>query len=328
MDLPSRSSPIRGNSIKTKLKPPPAIEPVSLAELKEHLRIDSGTLADAITSVQSIAPGAHVIAAAYTLVGTAVEVLGYSALVQFESGTNLAGGTVDVKLQDSDNGSTWVDVTAGAFTQVTTANDNATYEKEYTAGKRYLRAVATVAVATCDFAVTVILRAATAADDTLITGLIAAAREVAEAILWRKLITQTWYGYLDCFPKKDHFHVPWGNLQSVTSLKYKDSAGTETTMTVTTDYLVDIDSDPGRIVLPYSGVWPSATLYPVNPITIEFVCGYGAAATAVPAAIRTAIKILAAHYYENREMVVFGQTIENIPRTVERLLNQFRINRL
>ena len=45
--------------------------------------------------------------------------------------TNGAGGTVDVKLQHSDDGAAWSDVGSGAFTQVTESNDNAVYEKVY-----------------------------------------------------------------------------------------------------------------------------------------------------------------------------------------------------
>ena len=74
----------------------PAFEPITLAELKLHLRLDSGSFADNIDETQSIAPGAHVIAAAYTLVGTGVEVLGYTPVVILNSGTNLATGTVAV----------------------------------------------------------------------------------------------------------------------------------------------------------------------------------------------------------------------------------------
>jgi len=62
-------------------------------------------------------------------------------------------------------------------------------------------------------------------------------------------------------------------LQSVTSVKYTDSDGDQSTLS-TDDYIVDNDSEPGRIVLGYGTVWPTATLYPSNPIEIQFLCGY------------------------------------------------------
>jgi uncharacterized phiE125 gp8 family phage protein len=313
-----------------KIKTVPALEPVSLSDLKAHLRLDSGSFADNVSLVQSIAPGSQIIAAAYSLLGTAVEVIGYASVVQLISGTNGTGGTVAVKLQESDNGTTWTDVASGAFTTVTEATDNATYELAYTGTKRYIRAVATVAVAACVFSVAVIKYAPTSAEDDLLTALIKTSRIMIERLTWRALITQTWYAYLDFFPDVTKLEMPLGKLQKVNSITYKDSAGTSTTLTEDTDYLVDDDSDPGFIALPYLCSWPSATLYPVTPITIDFDCGYGAAATDVPEPIRAAIKIMAAHYYQNREPFVIGQsiTIQEIPNIITALISPYRLIKL
>ena len=186
----------------------PSVEPISLAEAKAHLRIDSGSLADEITSVISIAPGDHVVAAAYSLVGSSVEVSGYGILVNLTSGANGASGTVDVKLQESEDNTTWSDVASGAFTQVTEANDNAVQEKAYTGSYRYLRPVATIAVATCDFGVNVIKRAGPSVEDDELNILIAAARLDCEAFQNRAYIHQTWELWLDSFPDKDYIKLP------------------------------------------------------------------------------------------------------------------------
>ena len=123
------------------LKTAPATEPLTLAEVKEHLRLDSGSVADNITISQSIVPGAHVIAAGYSLKGTGVNVLGYRALVNLNAGSCGAGGTVDVKIQESDTDvdGDYTDWTGGAFTQVAAANDNTVQEKEYTGTKQFIR---------------------------------------------------------------------------------------------------------------------------------------------------------------------------------------------
>jgi uncharacterized phiE125 gp8 family phage protein len=138
-------------------------------------------------------------------------------------------------------------------------------------------------------------------------------------------LTATWKAYLDKFPvDKDYIELPFGNLQSVTSIKYKDSDGTETTLVENTDYLVETNVDAtlggdqvGRIVLPYGVSWPSVELYPSNPITIEFVCGWKAAAN-VPSKIKSAILLGAADLYNCRETKTDRQIYEN--KAVENLL--------
>jgi uncharacterized phiE125 gp8 family phage protein len=151
-------------------------------------------------------------------------------------------------------------------------------------------------------------------------------REHVENITRRALLTQTWYYYLNGFPSAAFIKIPFGNLQSVTSIKYKDSAGTETTMTVTTDYLVEINGDQcGRIVLPYGESWPSTTLYPSNPIVVEFVCGWTTRAL-VPYRIKAAILMFCADLYQNREAQLTGSAqiyFEN--KTTMRLLNSARL---
>jgi uncharacterized phiE125 gp8 family phage protein len=310
----------------TKIYAEPAIEPVSLQELKEHLRLDSGSFADNLTTVQSLAHGSKAIANDYiTHVGAGVDVLGYQAVVLLNSGTNDATGTVDAKIQESDDNATWTDWSGGAFTQVTTANDNAIQEKAYTGTKQYIRVVAKVLLAACVFGADVSKYASDATEDAILTAIITAARQQAEAFTKRAFITQTWNGYLDEFPVCNSIALPWGNLTTLTSIAYTDSAGTVTTMTVTTDYLVDTVQEPARIVLPYGVTWPALTLHPVNPIAIRFVCGYGATAASVPAAIRTAIKMIAADLYAERGEKIIGNVTVVDNDAANMLLYPFRL---
>ncbi len=148
--------------------------------------------------------------------------------------------------------------------------------------------------------------------------LITAAREYIEEAARRALVTQTWKLYLDRWPVVDYIALPRPPLQSVTSLKYTDKDGTQTTWN-SSNYLVDTASEPGRLVLAYGASWPNVTLQTVNPIEITYVCGYGA--NAVPKRWEQAVLLLAAHWYENREATITGSTQKSIPFGVESLIN-------
>jgi uncharacterized phiE125 gp8 family phage protein len=306
----------------------PTLLPVSLAEFKAHLRLDSGTFDGNLTLTQSLAFGSKAIANNYTThVGSGVDVLGKEAIVEVHHGTNGATGTVDTKIQESDDNTTWTDFTGGAFTQVTTSNDNADYKKQYTGTKRYIRTASKVLLAACEFGTSILVNAATTAEDDLLTEKLQSAIDDAEDFTGRQLLTATYKAYPDCFPDKDYIELPFGNLQSVTSIKYKDSDGTEKTMVENTDYLVETNVDAtrggdqvGRIVLPYGVSWPSVELYPSNPITIEFVCGWKAAAY-VPSKIKQAILLMAADRYADRGEPIIGTLVAQETRTMKAAYN-------
>jgi len=153
--------------------------------------------------------------------------------------------------------------------------------------------------------------------------IVATRTHLEHSYLNRALITQTWKVYYDEFPSENYINIPFPPLQTVTHIKYTDSDGTPTTMTLTTDYLVDSTSTPGRLVLPYNGSWPTATLNQVNPIEIQYICGYGDTADSVPAEIKQAMLLMIADMYENREDLVDRAMSNN--RTLDRLMFNYRV---
>jgi len=144
-----------------------------------------------------------------------------------------------------------------------------------------------------------------------------------QSVLNRALITQTWNVFYDYFPGCNYIELPYPLLQSITHVKYTNSAGTITTLTAVTDYLEDIVSEPGRVVLPYSGSWPTFTPYPIRPIEIQFIAGYGSTEDSVPAEIRQAMLIMISDLYENHEDKV-EKALTNLG-TVDSLLANYRM---
>lgn len=161
-------------------------------------------------------------------------------------------------------------------------------------------------------------------DDEYIDALIEATRDRIENHTKRALLTQTWRLTLDSFPlgRRDII-LPWSPLQSVTSITYVDTNGTTQTW-ASSNYTVDTGATPGRVRLAYDVLYPSIRHQP-NAVTVTFVAGYGAAASALPAGIVHACKILFGHYYDNREPVVTGTVATPIPETWKALLGPYRV---
>lgn len=157
-----------------------------------------------------------------------------------------------------------------------------------------------------------------APEDSLLVDVLAGAREWCEAYCGRALAPQTLELFLDTFPA-DAIALPRPPLVSVTSIKYKDYLGVETTVSAS-DYIVDTDSDVGRVVPAYGVSWPSFTVYPVNPIRIRYVAGY----TTAPAAVKDAIKLYAGLLYVNRDLAVAEDT-ERVMSAIRALLDPYRV---
>jgi uncharacterized phiE125 gp8 family phage protein len=173
-----------------------------------------------------------------------------------------------------------------------------------------------------------------------------AAIEYVEGETRRALVTSTWDLYLDRWPDRGCLDVPLGNLQSVTHIKYTDSAGALSTVSAAdyklartyTPYAAGppevlgdgaTDAGIGRIYLAYNAQWPTATLDTGEPIVVRFTAGWDAAS--VPKPIKQAVLMLASHWARNRDAVVVGNTSavvsSELALGVARLLGRFEDRR-
>jgi uncharacterized phiE125 gp8 family phage protein len=181
------------------------------------------------------------------------------------------------------------------------------------------------------------LRLLHSAQDSMLSGLIVAARQRAEAYTRRAFVTSTWEATWSRIPCRGHgrelfagrkLDLPRGPLVAVTWLKYLDSDGVQQTYD-SANYTVDTDSEPGRVVLKPTASWPTLGDYPAA-VRVQFTAGYGGATdalkrAAVPETAKLAIKFLAAHWYANPMPVNIGNITTPLPEHVHALLNQLRI---
>lgn len=159
-------------------------------------------------------------------------------------------------------------------------------------------------------------------DYALIDALIASATQHVEDFTGRAFVTRTLDWKMDCWPDRGLFRVPLPPLQSVTSIKYIDSAGDEQTWAAE-NYQVDANEDGGRIALAYGATLPSLRGGDLNAVTVRFVAGYGHAGV-VPQPIRQAILLLVGHWYHERRPVGVAQLSE-MPFQVSALLMPFKV---
>lgn len=308
---------------------PPATEPLTLAEVREFLRIDA--------SNTEPTPGAPTAALAGAGAGN-VDNGAHRYRVTFVTAVGETdGGTISAAV-------TVADKTANgkvALSAISVGGSAVTSRKLYrtaAGGSTYLL-LATVADNTTTTYTDNIADASLGAGcpttnstgDALLTTLLAAARsEIDGATGWlgRALITQTWDLVLDAFPDATAdnpyaaIRVPLPPLVSVTSITYTDTDGVSQTVSAS-DYDVDSTSEPGEIRPAYGESWPS-TRDVRNAVTVRFVAGYGAAAS-VPEPVKLWLRLRVSTLYAHREQFVTGTIVAPIASIGDAILASFRV---
>lgn len=155
-------------------------------------------------------------------------------------------------------------------------------------------------------------------EDSYLLDLIASAERYVERRTGRQLLTATfdvritrwWNGRLK---------LPRPPLASVTGVYYYDTAGTETTVT-SSDYIVRTPQfEPGTIERAPSATWPVVEADRLFPIRVRFVAGATSGAN-VSAELRHLVRLVASHWYANREGVVIGTIATEVPQGIDALV--------
>lgn len=166
------------------------------------------------------------------------------------------------------------------------------------------------------------LRVEHADDDNVISALVASARLHVEAATRRALIAQSWRLVADAWPGAGRLAVAPVPLRQVTAARVHDEAG-GTVAVGPEAFAIDAASAPAILSFaPWSLPAPGRS---VAGIEIDFEAGYGADAADVPEPLRQAIRMLAAHWYENRGDAAAGSPALMFPPSVAALLAPYRV---
>ncbi|MBV9558135.1 MAG: phage head-tail connector protein [Pseudolabrys sp.] len=155
-------------------------------------------------------------------------------------------------------------------------------------------------------------------DDDVITALIAAARLHVEALTRRALITQSWRLVLDGWPVTGRIDMTPAPLRTLNAARVYDAGGV--THSVDTQAFVVDPAGAALSFAPWSVAQPGRV---AAGIELDVTAGYGDAED-VPEPLRQAIRLLLAHWYENRGLVTSGPNVAALPATAAALLAPYR----
>ena len=164
------------------------------------------------------------------------------------------------------------------------------------------------------------LRADTNDDDELIASLIAAARGHVETQTRRALITQGWRLTLDAWPVSGRVEVRPAPLQALTAARIYDAGGNAQALDLQS--FVPALAGTALAFVPWAVPAPSRI---ASGIELDLRVGYGGTAVLVPEPLRQSIRLLIAHWYENRGLAAIGHETAELPATVAALIAPYRM---
>jgi uncharacterized phiE125 gp8 family phage protein len=162
-------------------------------------------------------------------------------------------------------------------------------------------------------------------EDELIAALIKGARGHVEAQTRRALVTQSWRLVRDAWPASGRLDMLPVPLRALLAARVHGADGSAGAVDLSA-FAVDAASAPA--VLSFAPGAMPAPGRAVAGIELDIEAGYGAAPTDVPEPLRQAIRLLVAHWYENRHIVAASGEMALTPASVSLLLAPFRVRAL
>lgn len=143
-------------------------------------------------------------------------------------------------------------------------------------------------------------------EDPLILEWIATARELAEESTGQVFIDSHWELSLSEFPCNGHIRLPKGPLIGVVGISYRDREEVFQLLDPA-NYVEVFDNPPAIVWNSNAPCWPVTRCTP-GAVRIELRMGYDSGgspgdASRVPRLAKKAIRMMVAHWYENREAV-------------------------
>jgi uncharacterized phiE125 gp8 family phage protein len=304
---------------------PPAQEPLSVADLKTHLRVDASTTEPAPASGPSVAlasPAAagNLSAGAYRYKVTFVTADGETEAGPASSAVTVANAAVNGQV---------------ALTGIALGGAQVTARKVYRTvanGSSYLllttisnNTATTYTDNIADASLGAGAPAANTTGDPELRSLIRRARAKVETDTGLCLITQTLVLKANCFFTRSDgcVQLPRRPLQSVSGITYLDLNGDNATWSAAEYDVAKGGVDAFPTIRPKSTYSYPNVDYGLEAVQVTAVFGFGATGADVPDDLIAALLLMAGHLYNNREAVAAGVAMTTTPKGYSALISSY-----
>jgi len=153
-----------------------------------------------------------------------------------------------------------------------------------------------------------------------------AARQHVESYTGKRLIFQTIRQFFDEWPAHDSMPLAIGPVFSSTGteVKWGGPGGGYTNTLSSTSYWCEHAHSPGLIGLKRGQSWPDAELRSHSGVRLTYEVGYSTSSTGVPAWAKSAVLLIGASYFANREAVIAGTIATEVPMAAKALMMAHR----